>query len=197
MAKLLYQGHSSIRLVTSRGTVVYLDPFGGDGYDLPADLVLVTHEHFDHNNVRLVTLKKEGRILRSSDFLTNGEYLTEEFPGITVESVPATNSHHPKESGVGFLITVDGVKIYDAGDTSKTDFMRDRLSKEAIDYAFLPIDGIFNMGAKEASECAEIIGAKHTVPFHMKPGALFDEKKASAFRAEGKLVLRPGTEVAL
>ncbi len=56
MAKLLYQGHSSLRIVTDSGTVVYIDPFAGEGYNLPADLVLVTHEHFDHNNVRLVSV---------------------------------------------------------------------------------------------------------------------------------------------
>ncbi len=89
------------------------------------------------------------------------------------------------------------MRLYDAGDTSKIDYMRQRLANEKIDYAFLPIDGVFNMEEKEASECAAVIGAKHSIPIHMKPGALFDEKKANDFHAEGKMILRPGTEISL
>ena len=66
------------------------------------------------------------------------------------------------------------------------------LAKEPIDYAFLPMDGIYNMDRKEAERCARIIGAAHTVPVHMKPGALFDEETAQAFQAEGKVVMKPG-----
>ena len=49
MADFLYQGHGSFRLVSDAGCVIYIDPFAGEGYDLPADLVLVSHEHGDHN----------------------------------------------------------------------------------------------------------------------------------------------------
>lgn len=42
MAKLLYQGHGSLRLITDSGKVIYIDPFAGEGYDVPADLILVT-----------------------------------------------------------------------------------------------------------------------------------------------------------
>ena len=51
MSKVLYQGHGSFRLTTAKGTVVYIDPYAGKGYDKPADLVLVSHEHSDHNAV--------------------------------------------------------------------------------------------------------------------------------------------------
>lgn len=63
MAKLLYQGHASLRITTDECDVIYVDPYAGEGYDRQADLVLVSHEHFDHNQVRLVTLKKGGRVL--------------------------------------------------------------------------------------------------------------------------------------
>ena len=49
MAHLLYQGHGSFRLETDAGRIIYVDPFAGQGYDLPADLILVTHDHYDHN----------------------------------------------------------------------------------------------------------------------------------------------------
>ena len=49
MATLFYQGHGSFRLETAQGKVIYVDPFAGEGYDKPADLILVTHDHYDHN----------------------------------------------------------------------------------------------------------------------------------------------------
>jgi L-ascorbate metabolism protein UlaG (beta-lactamase superfamily) len=66
-----------------------------------------------------------------------------------------------------------------------------------LDWAILPIDGIYNMGPEEAAACARIIGAKHTIPVHMKPGNLFDEKMAQAFLAQGRVIARPGEEIAL
>lgn len=44
MATLLYQGHGSLRLTTDSGKVIYIDPFAGEGYGAPADLILVTHQ---------------------------------------------------------------------------------------------------------------------------------------------------------
>lgn len=58
MARLLFQGHGSFRIVTDGDVVIYVDPFAGNGYDLPADIILVTHQHGDHNRVDLVA--KEG-----------------------------------------------------------------------------------------------------------------------------------------
>ncbi|MBQ9959178.1 MAG: MBL fold metallo-hydrolase, partial [Oscillospiraceae bacterium] len=60
MAKLYYQGHGSFRLESDGGKVIYLDPYAGDGYDLPADLILVTHAHEDHNCVHLIEKRAEG-----------------------------------------------------------------------------------------------------------------------------------------
>ena len=54
MAEIVFQGHGSFRMTTGEGTVVYIDPFAGEGYDAPADLILVSHEHSDHNKVELV-----------------------------------------------------------------------------------------------------------------------------------------------
>ena len=191
MAELLYQGHGSFRICTAEGAVIYVDPYAGEGYDREADLVLVTHEHYDHNQVDLVHLKADGKIYRAADFLKDGTYGSMTACGVEIHSVEAYNQNHPKDQCVGFLMKVDGKLLYLAGDTSETEEMK-ALAKEPIDYAFLPMDGIYNMDRKEAERCARIIGAAHTVPVHMKPGALFDEETAQAFQAEGKVVMKPG-----
>lgn len=199
MARLLYQGHGSYRITAADGTVVYIDPFAGKGYEREADLVLITHEHFDHTKTELITLKPEGKILRAVDFFDSRGYRTIDEKGITIQAVPAYNKNHSASECVGFVLRVDGKKIYCAGDTSETDYMSRQLSKENLDFALLPMDGVYNMGAEEASRCAKIIGAKHTIPVHMVPDAvkLFDEDTAYRLNVKGRLVIEPGTEIEL
>lgn len=196
MAKLLYQGHGSYRITSEKGTVIYVDPFAGEGYDEEADLVLVTHEHHDHNALHLVRMKEDGRVLRAAGMLEEGRYQTRILGDISVHAVPAYNKNHDRDTCVGYLIGVDHKVIYAAGDTSTTDFMG-KLAAEHVDYALLPIDGVYNMDETEASACAKLIGARHTIPVHMKPGALFDREKAEAFEAEGRLILEPGQAIEL
>lgn len=197
MAKLLYQGHGSYRIMTASGRVLYLDPYAGTGYDLPADLVLITHEHRDHNNLGLVTLTPETKVLRAADVLHDGVYLSGSAAGFAYRAVPACNDNHPVDECVGFVLVVDDVHIYAAGDTSMTPYMTDTLAHEHLDYTLLPCDGIFNMDVHEASRCAQTIGATHSIPIHTKPGKLFGPEVAAMFDAPGKLVLLPGDEIIL
>lgn len=197
MAKLLYQGHGSYRITAGDGTTVYVDPYAGEGYDAPADLVLITHEHVDHTNVDLVHQKPGCQIWREADMLTDGEYQTRELDGIVVRAVPAYNLKHKRDDCVGYVIVVDGVRIYGSGDTSTTSCMMEVLPEEDLDYALLCIDGVFNMNPEEATQCAEMISAHHAIPIHMKPGALFDEAMAARFTPANRLILRPGDEMGL
>lgn len=197
MAKLLYQGHGSFRITANNQMVIYIDPFAGEGYDLPADLVLVTHEHTDHNKVNLIKPKKSCVTLRAKTMLINGSYKKMNVGNIQIEAVPAYNKNHNRNKCVGYVIQVDGIKIYAAGDTSKTEYMKTHLSKESLDYVLLPIDGIYNMDVKEAQSCAEIIGAKHAIPIHMKPGKLFDRQKAEQFVPLNRMIVTPGEEIEL
>ena len=195
MAEIVFQGHGSFRMTTGEGTVVYIDPFAGEGYDAREDLILVSHEHSDHNKVELVTMKADGRILRAGDFLKDGVYQEIHEKDLVIRGVEACNKNHPRNACVGFLVQAEGKKIYFSGDTSRTEAMERELPAEHIDYAFLPIDGIYNMDAAEASVCAGLIKAEHTIPVHMAPGKLFDQAAAERFEAEGRMILRPGEKI--
>lgn len=196
MTKLLYQGHASFRITTKDGVVIYVDPYAGEGYDTPADIILVTHKHSDHNDIELVTQKDECTVITQAEALEGGEHKTFSINGVEIEAVEANNSNHSRLFSVGYIITVDGVKLYMAGDTSKTEQMATFAERE-LDYAFLPIDGVYNMDAVEAAECAELIGAKNNVPIHMSPGKLFNREIAETFDAPNRLIIEAGEEIEL
>lgn len=196
MTKLYFNGHGSFRLRTAQDTVIYIDPFAGEGYDIPADVILVTHQHSDHNQIQKPAKKADCRIIQNTDALKDREYREFHIKDIKVQAVPAYNKNHSREECVGYLVTADGLQLYFAGDTSKIPEM-EALKEMKLDYAFLPCDGFYNMDEKEASECAALIGARHSIPVHLKPGGLYDREKAENFHAEGRLLIEPGEEISL
>ncbi len=196
MATMLYQGHGSFRLTTDTGKVIYIDPFAGSGYDLPADLILVTHQHHDHNCIDLPAKKPSCVIWQSFDALNDGKYNTLSLDFAKVESVEAYNHHHKKEECVGYIITVDGKTIYFAGDTGETSMMP-KLAERKLNYAVLPMDYTYTMDIDETIRCAKLIAAEHTIPSHMSPGKLFDMERAKKFTAPGALIVRDGESIRL
>jgi 2'-5' RNA ligase len=189
---LLYQGHGSYRLTANDGRVIYVDPYAGGGYDAPADVILVTHGHGDHNKTELVTQKSNCRVITNVEALSGGNHnMFDLGGGLIVEAVEAKNIMHSPKKCVGYIVTIDGVTLYCSGDTSKTEQMKSFAARE-LDYALLPLDGIANMGLKKGAECANLIGAKHNIPIHLKPGALFNRKKADKWGAPNKLIIEPG-----
>ncbi len=194
MTKLLFIGHASFRLTSNCGKVIYIDPYFEGDYSVKADLVLVTHEHFDHNAVDLVSLNEGGKILCAKDFIDGKDLRTIKIGDITVTAVPAYNKNHARGC-VGYVINVDGLNLYFAGDTDQTEYMS---SMKDIDYAFLPIDGIYNMGPEKATVCAQAIGAKFSVPIHTAPPENeYNEDTVRRFTPKNKLVIRQGNEVIL
>ena len=141
MARMLYQGHGSYRFTLEDGTVVYVDPFAGEGYDLPADLVLVTHEHGDHNQVDKMPHADGCVIVRAADLQpAPGFYTSIESRGMRFTGVQACNKNHPIDQCVGVIIEIDGISFYASGDTSMTDDMRSgKLAELALDGS--PIGG--------------------------------------------------------
>ena len=69
MAKLLFQGHGSFRITADDGRVIYVDPYVGEGYDLPADVILVSHQHSDHNQVELCVQKQDCIIITNAEHI--------------------------------------------------------------------------------------------------------------------------------
>jgi L-ascorbate metabolism protein UlaG (beta-lactamase superfamily) len=196
MAKLFYQGHSSFRITTNEGKVVFIDPFAGAGYQTPADLVLITHEHYDHNDISLIKTKPETVVIRSKDALFGGIYREFDECGVHIEALPAYNAHHNKNECVGFLLSFDGIVLYHAGDTDFIPEMKN-LAKYQIDYALLPIDGVFTMTPEMASLAAEVIQPKHMIPMHMKLGVLWDYHQAMKVTASMAMLMKPNDNIDL
>lgn len=199
-AALLYLGQASLRIVTDGGKVIYIDPYAGDAYDLPADLILVTHSHFDHSQTDKVEYRNEGcQIITQKEAVLNGEHQIFDLGYVMVEAVEAGyNPLHDVNECVGYVLTFsNGKSVYVTGDTSATEQMP-LLAEKEIDYAFFCCDGVYNMGLEEAAEFAEMVGAKHNIPYHMTTttaGRPFDRELAEQFDVENRLIIEDGEEI--
>ena len=180
---LEWKGHSCF-LIQTEDKNIYIDPYklkAGSG-NIKADVILITHSHYDHCSIEdLRRIVKDGTIIIGSPDCTSSLTKLEEKldvkviePGkgikienIKIGAVPAYNTnksfHSKSEYWNGYLIDIDGLKIYHAGDTDIIPEMS-KLSK--IDIALLPIDGKFTMNAEEAVKSAKIIKPKIAIPMH-------------------------------
>ncbi|MBS7639674.1 MBL fold metallo-hydrolase [Candidatus Bathyarchaeota archaeon] len=176
-------GHASFQIVTADGKVIYIDPYEGRYAD-KADLVLVTHSHFDHcDTSKIDRVRKENTVIVAPEECASkiGRGVRVIRPGervsvgdITVEAVHAYNVRrfrspgnpfHPKGLGVGYLITVGGKTIYHAGDTDFIPEMKD-LRGRGISLALLPSGGTYTMDNPEAAEAAIAINPEVVIPMH-------------------------------
>ena len=200
--KLFYMGHASIRITTPEGKTIYIDPYAGQGYEPAADLILVTHGHYDHYNLdKVANRNPDCKIITWEDAFVNGLYQSFDCRFCSLEAVEAgNNKYHDLKDCVGFVITLtDGVSVYVTGDTSTTEQMSSLAEKE-LDYAFFCCDGIYNMDLKEAAKCAELVKAKHNIPYHMTAadgGILFDRSRAEQFDVENRMIIEAGQEITL
>lgn len=170
--------HSSIRITGSR--TVYFDPFRVEGQPEDADLILITHDHFDHfspddiQKVRgaqtvLVTPASTAKEAAGLGFpehhtMAPGDRL--EIAGVTIETVASYNTNkpnHPKENGwLGYILTMDGVRYYVAGDTDDIPEAR----AVDCDLALVPVGGTYTMTAAEAARMVNAMAPKAAVPTH-------------------------------
>jgi L-ascorbate metabolism protein UlaG (beta-lactamase superfamily) len=171
--KIRWLGHSSF--VYSGSLVVYFDPFGIPG-GTPADIILVSHTHRDHfspDDVKKIAKQDTTLVISAdgpADFVLNTVRMrpgdTKEVKGATIEAVPAYNtstSFHPKGNNwLGYIVTIDGARIYHAGDT---DFIPEMEGLSA-DVGLIPVGGTFTMAAEEASRAVRAMRLKQAVPMH-------------------------------
>ena len=102
MPKLFYQGRGSFRLTANDGRVIYVDPYAGEGYDQPADIILVSHQHGDHNQTDLCAKKPDCRIISNVESLEGGKHNSFDIEGIQIQAVEAKNKNHNPAECVGF-----------------------------------------------------------------------------------------------
>ena len=157
LKKIVWLGHDGFRIDASK--TVYIDPYQiSDGPE--ADLLLITHEHFDHcspddvakvqHSGSVIVTEKDSAAKLSGDVrvVKVGETLS--IDNVQIEAVAAYNTNkdfHPKSKGwLGFIVEIDGVKIYHAGDS---DFIPEMKDFDA-DIALLPVSGTYVMTADEA-----------------------------------------------
>ena len=178
-------GHSGFRLRAGRATV-YIDPYRVSQGAPKADLILITHGHYDHfspQDVELLSGKGTWlvapaavaeRVAGNVVSIAPGEMLEEELVrGLGVAAVAAYNTSkrdaegrvfHPPEAGfVGYDLNVRGERLYHAGDT---DVIPEMDAVAGVDVALLPVSGTYVMTASEAAEAARRIAPRVAVPMH-------------------------------
>jgi L-ascorbate metabolism protein UlaG (beta-lactamase superfamily) len=198
--RITWLGHDGFKL--KKDKVIYVDPYKLGTKSEAADLVFVTHEHFDHLSVEdlekivtpqttIVTIAacekaakglkpKEVRVVAPGDRLT--------VDGVKVEVLAAYNTNkfrspgnpfHPMGDGkVGFILGLGSVRIYHPGDT---DEIPEMAAAKGVDIALLPVSGTYVMTAQEAIKACNAIQPKLAIPMHY--GAIVGSSAdAEAFR---------------
>ena len=172
--------HSSIKIKDNK--IIYIDPFKIDRNYNDADIIFITHDHYDHyseedidkvineNTVIVIPEELLTKVLKKGinkeAIITvepNKKYMVQ---GIKFETIPAYNinkTFHPKENDwVGYVIEINGVKYYIAGDTDITEENK----RVKCDVAFVPVGGTYTMDFKEAAQLVNEIQPKVAVPIH-------------------------------
>jgi L-ascorbate metabolism protein UlaG (beta-lactamase superfamily) len=196
--KIVWTGHAGFRI--NDGITIYIDPYELAVYQ-PADLILITHDHFDHlsmTDLRKVVSERTtiiapyeaekslSDLLGERVFVKPGDVL--EARGVKIWAVPAYNInkfrssgivYHPREDlKVGYVLQVSDVKIYHAGDTDNIPEMKG----VECDIALLPISGKYVMTVEEAVAATKTIRPKVVIPMHY--GAIIgSEADAEKFRS--------------
>jgi L-ascorbate metabolism protein UlaG (beta-lactamase superfamily) len=198
LKKIIWLGHDGFRI--DAGKTIYFDPYeiksGPHG-----DLILITHEHFDHcspedvakiqQSGSVIVTEKDSASKLSGDVRIIGVGESLAIADINVQAVPAYNigkDFHPKSKGwLGFIVEIDGIKVYHAGDTDFIPEMKDF----DVDIALLPVSGTYVMTADEAVSAALAIEPKIAIPMHY--GAIVGgQNDATRFKQalEGKVEVR-------
>ncbi len=194
---LKYLGHASVKIKTSAGKIIYIDPYAGTDYADSADVLLVTHAHDDHNRQNLVKKKATCTVITYSDANQSGVYKNFTVGDIKIDAVAAYNANHAKNACVGFVLEFNGIRLYHSGDTGKIPEMADLAARD-LTYALLCMDGIYTMSPEEATQAAAMINAKYYMPIHtMPPPDTYSDAIVARFTVANKIVVKNGESIAL
>jgi L-ascorbate metabolism protein UlaG (beta-lactamase superfamily) len=188
LEKTFWLGHDGFRFAGDK--IVYIDPYQITAGPV-ADLILVTHEHYDHcspddiakiqGDPSVIVTEKDSAAKLSGDVRVVAPGGSVTVAGIQVEAVPAYNTDkafHPKEKGwLGFIFELEGVRFYHAGDS---DFIPEMKALN-VDVALLPVSGKYVMDVDQAVEAALAIQPQVAVPMHYG-GIVGSDQDAAAFR---------------
>jgi L-ascorbate metabolism protein UlaG (beta-lactamase superfamily) len=178
-----FLGHSTL-MMSWGGKIIHVDPVSSeaDYTKLPrADMILITHEHFDHldleavNSIRTAATKIVGtsevaRQIPGIVAMKNGD--TQTVDGLKMEAVPSYNivnmrapgkPFHPKGVGNGYIVTFGDKRLYLAGDTENTPEMK---QLQSIDIAFLPMNLPYTMTPEMVADAAKAFQPKILYPYH-------------------------------
>jgi len=199
--EITFIGHGTL-MFSFAGKIIHIDPWSqlADYASLPtADLVLITHEHPDHLDLKalalirtekteLITTQTCAEKLTGAVVMNNGDAKTVQ--GLLIEAVPAYNivnmredgtPYHPRGNGNGYVIRFSDKRVYVAGDTENIPEMK---QLEKIDIAFLPMNLPYTMTPEMAADAAEGFHPKILYPYHFGESEtaklqrlLADEKK--------------------
>ncbi|PIN78103.1 Zn-dependent hydrolase [Candidatus Woesearchaeota archaeon CG10_big_fil_rev_8_21_14_0_10_34_12] len=181
--EIKWLGHSSVLIKNS--AVIYIDPYNISS-EKKADIILITHDHYDHCSIEdikkiikkgtiIITVPNcQSKITRLDDVVLELVEPGDEIKAgdIKIDIVPAYNiekEFHPKGDGVGYVIKIDNVIIYHAGDTDVIPEMEKLTGygKEENEFvALLPVSGNFTMNVDQAVMAAEIIKPGVAIPIH-------------------------------
>lgn len=170
---ILWLGHASVLIKASK--VIYIDPWKLKGNLPQADIVLITHDHYDHcspDDVRKI-LKPDTKVFAGGECarkIKNAESVkpgdVKKVEGVKIEAVPAYNlkkDFHPKKSNfVGYIIEIEGQRIYHAGDT---DFIPE-MKNIKVNIALMPVGGTYTMNAEEAASAVNTFKPDVAIPIH-------------------------------
>ena len=175
---ILVNTQSSIRIELDK--VLYFDPFKIDKNYNDADIIFITHNHYDHfdldsinkvknDNTIIVapkSMEEEIKNIEFKDYIFMSPSEEVNIENINIKALRAYNNEkpfHPKSNNwLGYIISSNNVTYYIAGDTDKTE----ESEKVKCDIAFIPIGGHFTMDTSDASELLKIINPKVVIPIH-------------------------------
>jgi hypothetical protein len=190
---LKYLGNAFVKIKTSVGKIIYIDPYAVNQTD-SADVVLITHEHSDHNELTRVVQKASCQVIRNVNAQIGGVYQNFIIGDIKVQAVAAYNAYHAKSDGVGFVVEFDSIKIYHAGGTGNIPEMVD-LASMHITYALYPM----TPGPELMTQAAASVQAKHNIPIHtiISTSSAYDSALVARFTSPSKLVMLPDETIEL